>query len=65
MKEGKKMDQYRQKSVQWAALLRNSEEAPLLCGGCSCAIRDAFKFVFAVLKEDGQFLESFMSGPGG
>lgn len=47
------------------ALWRNSEEAPVLCGGCSFAIRDICKFLFAVLKEDGQFLEGFVSASGG
>lgn len=47
------------------AMLRNSEEAPVLCGGRSSPVGDVCTFIFAVLKEDGQFLESLMSGPGG
>lgn len=46
-------------------MLRNSEAAPVLGGGGSSPVRDVCTFIFAVLKEDGQFLESLMSGPGG
>lgn len=42
--------------------MRNSEAAPVLCGGRSSPVRDAV--VLAVLKEDGQFLEGLVSGPG-
>lgn len=61
-KGGKEDDQYRQKQSDE---LRNSEEVPVLCGGCSFAIRDVRKFIFAVLKEDGQLLQGFVSAPGG
>lgn len=45
-------------------MLRNGEEAAVLCGGRASADRDVRTFVFAVLKEDGQFLEGLVSGPG-
>lgn len=46
-------------------MLRNSEEALVLCGGRSSPVGDVRTVIFAVLKEDGQFLESLVPGPGG
>lgn len=62
-KGGEEDGSVQKKTVKRAAWWRKSEEL-VLSGGCSFDNGDVCKFVF-VLKEEGQFLEGFVSGTEG